>query len=136
LDLFCDLVYPHEVKARHATVIGMSTPKELWPQAKGLVYSVDWIQSDRGPGFYKVVYSYEVAQERYTGSFYDFGKEDESYLHKDDSIAIRYDPAKPEHSEYPGARPQKYVLPNSALMVLRILVGVIFLMMLLSALRK
>jgi hypothetical protein len=114
----------------------MSTPKDQWLQAKGLVFSVDWIQSDRGPGFYKVVYSYEVTDERYTGNFYDYGKADESYLHRDDSVDIRYDPAKPEHSEYPNARAQKYALPNSGLIALRILVGIVLLILLLSVWKK
>jgi hypothetical protein len=78
----------------------MSTPKEQWQMAEALIYSCDWIKPDeRSEGYYGVVYSYKVGEERYTGEFSDYSSD--KPLHRDDVISIRYCPEQPQKSFYP-----------------------------------
>ena len=80
-----------------------------WPTTQGLVYSVDWIEPSRNNfGHYEVVYSYRVGDERYTGSFSDYGRENEDYLHPNDEIDVQYDPNRPDLSHYPLVRTATY----------------------------
>jgi hypothetical protein len=82
--------------------------RDRWPVATGVVYSVGWRglenQVDSPVGYYDVVFSYRVNDELYSGRFSDYGMEAEDYLHKDESIEIRYDPANPNRSYYPLLR--------------------------------
>ncbi len=78
--------------------------KDGWYPAKGLVYSVDWIDPSRYDyGHYDVVYSYRVADEEYIGQFSDYTSADADCLHKGDTIDILYNPAKPKKSFYSAA---------------------------------
>ena len=81
------------------------TSRADWQSTTANVYSVEWIEPNRNDfGHYNVVYSYRVNAEMYIGEFADYGSADESYLKRDDSIQIRYDPANPKRSFYPEAR--------------------------------
>lgn len=111
--------------------------KEDWPTTDALVYSVEWFDPSRADhGHYKVVYSYAVGDERYSGQFYDYGTSDESYLHRDDAITIEYDRDRPEHSRYPLARAARRILPDGATWALRIIVVIFVLLILLFGWRK
>lgn len=85
---------------------------------QALVYSVDWFQGNRNDlPHYTVVYSYQVGDDWYTGTFYDYGhKEQDSYLHRDDTITIRYNPANPQKSFYGEAVPS--MLPGGLTVLL------------------
>lgn len=76
--------------------------KEGWLPAKGLIYSVEWIDPSRNDfGHYNVVYSYKVNDETYTGHFRDYRSPTDDYLHRDDAIDIQYNPEHFERSHYP-----------------------------------
>ena len=76
-----------------------------WLAAKGLIYSVEWIDANREDyGHYNVVFSYSANSGLHTGSFTDYGKEEESYLHRGDLIDILYDPRHPDRNFYPFVR--------------------------------
>jgi hypothetical protein len=82
-----------------------SRGKEGWILAKGLVYSVEWIEPSRNDfGHYNVVFSYRAAGELYTGEFSDYGEATDNYLHKDDPIDILYNPDHPQQNSYPLIR--------------------------------
>ncbi len=82
----------------------MSIPKEQWPVTEALVFSVDWTEPARdNSGYYTVIYSYRVGEERYTGQFRDYTSEQDGYLHQDDVISVRYSPELPAKSFYPEA---------------------------------
>jgi len=111
--------------------------KQNWPSTEALVYSVEWFDPSRADsGHYKVEYSYRIGDERYTGEFYDYGSSQESYLHRDDTIRIEYDPSRPQHSRYPEAREPRFALPEWATWALRILVGALVLLILCFGWRK
>jgi hypothetical protein len=82
--------------------------RDQWPAATGFVYSAEWRglsgQGDSPVGYYDVVFSYRVNDQLYSGRFSDYGMEVEDYLHKDDTIEIRYDPSNPEKNYYPLLR--------------------------------
>jgi Protein of unknown function (DUF3592) len=83
----------------------MTLTKANWPMTTANIYSVESIDANRNDfGHYNVVYSYRVNDEMYTGEFSDYGSENESYLKRDDSIQIRYDPSNPKKSFYPEVR--------------------------------
>jgi hypothetical protein len=83
----------------------MISKKADWQLATANVYSVEWIEPSRNDfGHYNVVYSYRVNDEMYEGEFCDYGAVGESYLKRDDSIQIRYNPSNPRKSFYPEAR--------------------------------
>jgi hypothetical protein len=83
----------------------MGTPKEQWPIAEALVFSVDWVEPTRNDfGHYTLVYSYRVDNERFTGEFRDYTEERDNYLHRDDVISIRYCPEHPSRSFYPETK--------------------------------
>ena len=63
-------------------------------------------QFNSSVGYYTVVYSYTVGGEFYTGKFVDFGRSDESYLKRNDTVSIRYYPHRPAESYYPELRTQ------------------------------
>jgi hypothetical protein len=71
-------------------------PKEQWPITEALVFSVDWTEPSRNDSsHYTVIYSYRVGEELYTGQFRDYTGEQDSYLHQDDVISVRYCPELP-----------------------------------------
>jgi hypothetical protein len=79
--------------------------KEGWLPAKGLIYSIEWIEPSRNDfGHYNVVYSYRVNDEMHTGHFRDYTSPVDDYLHRDDTIDIQYNPKHEEQSHYPLAQ--------------------------------
>jgi hypothetical protein len=78
------------------------TPKEYWPTTEALVYSVEWFEATHDDyANYLVVYSYRVGDQRYTGEFRDYGTHLEGFLHRNDTISVRYSPENPEKSYFP-----------------------------------
>ena len=73
-----------------------------------------------------VVYSYRAGENRYTGECKHYGKESESYLHRDDAISIRYCPEYPAKSYYPDAKKRL----NKAIFFLGIAAGVALIVLL------
>lgn len=57
-------------------------------------------------GYYDVVYSYKIDDERFIGRFSDFGAADDDYFHRGETIEIRYDPKTRQRSYYPLLRTQ------------------------------
>ncbi len=86
------------------------TGRDKWLPATARVYSSEYgdlpEQINSSSGYYTVVYSYSVDGELYTGKFVDFGRADQSYLKRDDTVEIRYDPRDPAKSYYPELRTQ------------------------------
>jgi hypothetical protein len=84
------------------------TGKDRWLTTQATVYSVGWRslpdEQDSPVGYYDVVFSYRVNDEIYSGKFSDYGMEAEDYLHRNDQIPIRYNPAHPERNYYPDLR--------------------------------
>ena len=88
--------------------------KKTWPTTQGLVYSVEWFDGSRqDEPHYAVTYSYRVDGE-YVGTFNDYISQSDDYLHRDDTITIAYDPAKPEHSFTP-MRPSRVLVALSCM---------------------
>ena len=115
----------------------MPAPKSQWPTTQALVYTVDWYDATRSdPGHYDVTFSYNVDGARYTGTFSDYGKSDEPYLHRNDEITIRYNAAHPQQCEYPAARGPRRVLPRPILWCLRIFCFIFVVLLVLSLFRK
>lgn len=87
------------------------TGRDRWIPTTALVYSCDWTglenQVDSEVGFYNVIYSYSVGDERYAGKFSDYGMQNESYFHRGDTFTIRYDPSHPSRSYYPELRTRR-----------------------------
>ncbi len=107
--------------------------RELWTSAKALVYSVQWIEPTHDDyGHYDVVFSYRAAGELYTGTFTDYGKAAEDYLHKEDVIDILYDPDHPERNFYPRVR----TATNRRLISFFIGIGIAIVVLLVSFLKK
>ena len=48
-----------------------------------------------------MVYSYKVGEDRYTGEFSDYSREQDTPLYGNDVISIRYCPEHPARSYYP-----------------------------------
>ncbi len=86
------------------------TGKDNWLPVTASVYSCEYTdlpnQSGGAVGHYHVAYTYEVAGERYTGRFVDFGRADETYLKRNDKLIVKYDPHAPQRSYYPDLRTQ------------------------------
>ena len=83
----------------------MISKKSDWQITTANIYSADWIDPTRNDfGHYNVVYSYRVGEEIHTGEFSDYGSANETYLKRDDSIQIRYNPSNPGKSFYPEVR--------------------------------
>ncbi|MBS1820440.1 MAG: DUF3592 domain-containing protein [Acidobacteria bacterium] len=83
----------------------MTSGRSDWQITPANVYSVDWIDPSRNDwGHYEVVYSYRVGNDFFTGRFSDYGSPAESYLKRDDTIHIRYNPSNSKKSFYPDAR--------------------------------
>ncbi len=113
----CYLPYMFEFKREgvatashlHATWLRM-TGRDKWVLATATVYSCEYgdlpEQVNSDVGYYTVVYSYSAGGELYTGQFVDFGRADENYFKRNDSVAIRYDPRRPAKSYYPERRTQ------------------------------
>jgi hypothetical protein len=83
------------------------TGKDRWPTVAAAVFSCEFTtrrQSDSTVGHYRVVVSYTVGEEIYTGEFVDFGLQDEEYFHRGDTLQIRYDPKNPSRFYYPDLR--------------------------------
>ncbi|RZU40510.1 DUF3592 domain-containing protein [Edaphobacter modestus] len=79
--------------------------KSDWQPSMASIYSVSWIDASRNDfGHYEVTYSYHVSGEYYTGRFADYASQEESYLKRNDSIQIRYNPENPARSFYPEAQ--------------------------------
>jgi hypothetical protein len=82
--------------------------RDRWLPVTGLVYTVEWRglsdEVNSPIGYYDVVFSYRVSNQLYSGRFSDYGMEAEDYLHKDESIEIRYDPSNPSRNYYPLLR--------------------------------
>jgi hypothetical protein len=86
------------------------TGRDQWIPTMARVYSSEYAdlpeQVNSPVGYSTVVYSYSVQGELYTGKFVDFGRADESYFKRDDTVEIRYDPRHPAKSYYPEQRTQ------------------------------
>ncbi len=86
------------------------TGRDKWLPAMARVYSSEYAdlpeQANSSVGYYTVIYSYSAEGELYTGKFVDFGRADESYFKRDDTVEIRYDPHHPAKSYYPELRTQ------------------------------
>jgi hypothetical protein len=86
------------------------TGKDNWVPTSALIYSCKYTelpeQTSTEVGHYHVTYSYEVNGERYIGRFADFGRQDESYFKRDDTIVVRYNPRDAKRSYYPELRTQ------------------------------
>lgn len=96
--------------------------KQSWPRANALVYSVDWFDANRNDAaHYTVEYSYQVGEERYVGTFYDYITETD-YLRRDDTIQIAYDPSNPSKSFYPDAHKDPL---DPLILINRVLLGII-----------
>lgn len=84
------------------------TGKDRWVPTEAEIFSCDWAdledQIDSEVGYYRVVYSYVVADERYVGKFTDFGLQKESYFRRGDTFIVRYNPNRPSRSYYPELR--------------------------------
>jgi hypothetical protein len=81
---------------------------DRWVLAKARVYTCEWtaIEEARNDeiGHFHVTYSYRVGEELYTGKFIDYASGDEPPYKRDETIEIRYNPAKPSKSYYPDCR--------------------------------
>ena len=86
------------------------TGRDKWLPTMARVYSSEYAdlpeQANSSVGYYTVVYSYSAGGELYTGKFVDFGRADESYFKRDDTVEIRYDRDHPAKSYYPELRTQ------------------------------
>ena len=83
----------------------MISKKSDWQITTANIYSADWIDPTRNDfGHYNVVYSYRVGEEIYIGEFSDYRSATDSYLKRDETIQIRYNPFKPKQSFYPERR--------------------------------
>lgn len=67
-------------------------------------------------GHYRVVISYKVEGECFTGKFVDFGTQAEEYFHRGDTLEIRYNPKNPSTFYYPDLRTQtRFILICAAI---------------------
>jgi hypothetical protein len=84
------------------------TGRDRWLPTRAEIFSCDWTdledQTDSEVGYYHVVYSYVVAEERYLGKFADYGFQSESYFRRGDTFTVLYDPSRPSRSYYPELR--------------------------------
>src|SRR5450631_1057616 len=86
------------------------TGKDNWIPIAATVYSCEYtdlpnmINSE--VGHYHVTYTYGVNGEIHRGEFVDFGRQDESYFKRDDTLFVRYNPHNPAKSYYPALRTQ------------------------------
>ncbi len=86
------------------------TGKDNWVPTKATVYSREYTdlpnQINSEVGHYHVTYTYAVNGEFYDGRFVDFGRQDEEYFKRCDTLTVRYDPRNPSKSYYPDLRTQ------------------------------
>ena len=84
------------------------TGKDNWVPTTATIYSCDYTdlpnQINSEVGHYHVTYTYEVGGELYTGHFVDFGRQDENYFKRNDTLMVRYNPHDAGHSYYPALR--------------------------------
>jgi hypothetical protein len=79
--------------------------KQDWQLTTANVYSVEWIEPSRNDwGHYEVTYSYRAGDEYYTGHVSDYSFASTTFLKRNDSIEIRYNPQNPRKSYYPDAQ--------------------------------
>jgi hypothetical protein len=79
--------------------------RQDWQLTIANVYSVEWIEPSRNDwGHYDVTYSYRAGNEYYTGHFSDYTSVNATFLKRNDSIEIRYNPQNARKSYYPDAK--------------------------------
>jgi Protein of unknown function (DUF3592) len=100
---------PATASRLNATWLRM-TGKDTWVPVAAKVYSCEYVDLpntiNSEIGDYHVTYSYEVDGQYYIGRFIDFGRMDEDYFRRDDTVEVRYNPQNPSKSCYPDLRTQ------------------------------
>ena|SRR5579884_1401647 len=87
------------------------TGRDRWLPVTATVFTCEWTQKpgtgDGSIGHHRVVYSYSVDGNRYSGQFSDLGLEFEDYLKPGDAFTVRYDPDNRSRSYYPDLRTRR-----------------------------
>jgi hypothetical protein len=75
-----------------------------WVSINATIFSANYIDSggEERP-FWRVVYSFRVDDDYYSGEFTDFANDSEVEYHKDESLSIEYLAANPNKNRVPGA---------------------------------
>jgi hypothetical protein len=92
------MLEPQESPAKPVTASPLNaawlriTGKDDWEPTTATIYSCEYTdlpdQINGEVGHFHVTYSYAAGSELYTGRFVDFGRQDEEYFKRDDTVVV------------------------------------------------